>query len=208
LFIVDAVSTLGGVPIEVDSWGIDLCPSASQKCLGGIPGLAPVCVSPKGWQFINRIKEGNHGWFTDLRIWKKYAQEWGQWHPTPVTISSNLVSGLLTALEQLLETGIENRMNHFRELSLSLRKGLWDLSMDPITPDEELNPVLTAAFSPIGIDSGEIVTFLKDEHKIQISPGLGVLKPTVFRIGHMSPVINLKDIDVLLNALKDFNSSS
>jgi alanine-glyoxylate transaminase / serine-glyoxylate transaminase / serine-pyruvate transaminase len=204
LFIVDAVSTLGGVPIEVDSWGIDICPSASQKCLGGIPGLAPVSVSLKGWQFINRIKRGKHGWFTDLRVWSKYSQEWGQWHPTPVTISSNLVNGLLVALEQLVEVGIENRMKQFRELALLLRKGLWDLNMNPITPDEELNPVLTAAHVPAGVDSGEIVAYLKNEHQIQISPGLGVLKPTVFRIGHMSPVIKNKDIENLLNALKGF----
>ena len=204
LYIVDAVSTLGGVPIDVDSWGIDLCPSASQKCLGGIPGLAPVSVSAKGWQFINRAKERNHGWFTDLRIWYKYSQEWGQWHPTPVTISSNLVNGLWIALEQLVDEGIEKRMNQFRELALLLRKGLWDLEMDPITPDEELNPVLTAASTPAGVDSGEIVTFLKDKHHIQISPGLGVLKPTVFRIGHMSPVMEKKDINNVLNALNDF----
>ncbi|MDO9546175.1 MAG: alanine--glyoxylate aminotransferase family protein [Pelolinea sp.] len=204
LFIVDAVSSLGGVPVQVDDWGIDLCASASQKCLGGIPGLAPIAVSSKAWQLIDRTHENKHGWFTDLRVWRKYAQEWGSWHPTPITISSNVVNGLLVALEMLIDEGIEKRMERFRRLALSLRKGLHELELKPFTPDEELNPVLTAAYSPAGVDSGEIVTYLNEAHHIQISGGLGFLKPKIFRVGHMSPVINLKDIQNLLSALKDF----
>ena len=61
VFIVDAVSSLGGVPFEMDAWGIDLCASASQKCLGSIPGLAPVAVSPKGWECIDRSDDKAHG---------------------------------------------------------------------------------------------------------------------------------------------------
>jgi len=106
LFIVDAVSALGGVPYEVDSWGIDLCASATQKCLGSIPGLAPVSVSKKAWEMIDRSDEKAHGWFTDLRIWRKFAVEWADWHPTPVTVSSNQVNALTVALEQLMAEGI------------------------------------------------------------------------------------------------------
>ena len=204
IFIVDAVSSLGGVQCLVDGWGIDLCVSASQKCLGGIPGLAPVAVSPKAWKFINRSEENTHGWFTDLRVWQKFAQEWGSWHPTPITISSNVVNGFLVALEMLIDEGIDKRMERFHQLALSLRKGLWELNLNPFTPDDDLNPVLTAAYSPSGVDSEEIVTYLKEAHHIQISGGLGVLKPIIFRVGHMSPVIMLEDIQCLLRALKDF----
>jgi alanine-glyoxylate transaminase/serine-glyoxylate transaminase/serine-pyruvate transaminase len=205
LYIVDAVSSLGGVPYHVDGWGIDLCASASQKCLGAVPGLAAVSVSPKAWRFIDRSDEKAHGWFTDLRVWRKYAQEWGDWHPTPVTMSTNLVNGLLVALEQLIEEGIEKRMERYRQLALTLRKGLREIGMNPFTPDEELNPVLTAAYPPAGVDSGEIVTYLNKVHHIQISGGLGVLKPKIFRIGHMSPVVSQKDIEKLITALKDFS---
>lgn len=205
IFMVDAVSSLGGVPYNGDGWSIDLCASATQKCLGALPGLAPVSVSEKAWHLINCPGEIGHGWYTNLRTWKKYASEWGDWHPTPVTMPTNLVNGLLVSLEQLASEGIQSRMARYRALALQLRKGLWEAGMPPFTPDEEMNPVLTAAFSPEGIDSRAIVDYLLKEDNIQISGGLGHLKNRVFRIGHMSPVISEEDIKKLIDALKAFN---
>lgn len=204
IFIVDAVSSLGGVPYAVDEWGIDLCASASQKCLGSIPGLAPVSVSQKGWAWIDRSDKKAHGWYTNLQVWRKYALEWGDWHPTPVTMPVNLVDALLTALEMLMEEGIVKRMERYQSLALLLRKGLREAGMEPFTRDADLNPVLTAAYTPQGIDSGEIVQYLLDEHHIQISGGLGELKSKIFRVGHMSPVLEHTDIENLVSALKDF----
>lgn len=204
VFIVDAVSSLGGIPFDLKKWGVDLCASATQKCLGGIPGLAPVAISPKGWKMIDRSSAKAHSWYTNLQIHRKYAKEWGDWHPTPVTMPSNNVTALLVALEQLIEEGIENRVTRFRNLALQLRKGLREAGMEPYTPDELLNPVLTAAWSPEGVDSGQVVKYLLEEHKIQISGGLGELKGKVFRVGHMSPVITSEDIDILVRALKEF----
>lgn len=205
IFMVDAVSSLGGVPYNGDGWSIDLCASATQKCLGALPGLAPVSVSEKAWHLINRPGEIGHGWYTNLRTWKKYASEWGDWHPTPVTMPTNLVNGLLVSLEQLVSEGIQSRMARYKALALQLRKGLWEAGMPPFTPDEEMNPVLTAAFSPEGVDSSAIVDYLLKEDNIQISGGLGHLKNRVFRIGHMSPVISEEDIKKLIDALKAFN---
>jgi alanine-glyoxylate transaminase/serine-glyoxylate transaminase/serine-pyruvate transaminase len=205
LFLVDAVSSLGGVPIEVDGWGIDLCPSASQKCLGATPGLAPVSISPKAWKMIDRFKEKAHGWYTNLQIWREFAQEWGDWHPTPVTMPVSIANGLLVSLQQLLAEGIDARMRRYKTLALQLRTGLREADMQPFTPDEVLNPVLTAAYPPEGIDSARVVDYLLREHHIQISSGLGTLKPKIFRIGHMSPVITDKDMVTLISALKKFS---
>ena len=118
---------------------------------------------------------------------------------------TNLVNGLLVSLEQLASEGIQSRMARYRALALQLRKGLWEAGMPPFTPDEEMNPVLTAAFSPEGIDSRAIVDYLLKEDNIQISGGLGHLENRVFRIGHMSPVISEEDIKKLIDALKAFN---
>jgi alanine-glyoxylate transaminase/serine-glyoxylate transaminase/serine-pyruvate transaminase len=93
LFMVDAVSSLGGVHIEVDAWGIDLCPSASQKCLGATPGLAPVSISAKAWKMIDRSDAKAHGWYTNLQVWREYARDWGDWHPTPVTMPVSIATG-------------------------------------------------------------------------------------------------------------------
>ncbi|MDP2964637.1 MAG: alanine--glyoxylate aminotransferase family protein [Pelolinea sp.] len=204
LFLVDAVSSLGGVPMDVDGWGIDLCPSASQKCLGATPGLAPVSISPKAWKMIDRFEEKAHGWYTNLQVWREYAHEWGDWHPTPVTMPVSIANGLLVSLEQLLTEGIDTRMRRYKALALQLRAGLREAGMQPFTPDEAMNPVLTAAYPPDGIDSAKVVDYLLKEHHIQISSGLGALKPKIFRIGHMSPVITDNDMDTLVSALKKF----
>jgi alanine-glyoxylate transaminase/serine-glyoxylate transaminase/serine-pyruvate transaminase len=204
LFMVDAVSSLGGVLVDVDGWSIDLCPSASQKCLGATPGLAPVSVSQKAWKMIDRFENKGHGWYTNLSIWKQYARDWSDWHPTPVTMPVSIANGLLVSLEQLLTEGIDTRMKRYRKLALQLRTGLREAGMPPYTSDEILNPVLTAAYPPEGVDSAKVVDYLLNEHHIQISSGLGALKSRIFRIGHMSPVITEEDIQALISALKQF----
>jgi alanine-glyoxylate transaminase/serine-glyoxylate transaminase/serine-pyruvate transaminase len=204
VFIVDAVSSLGGLPYDLAGWHVDLCASATQKCLGAPPGLAPVAISPKAWRMIDRSDRKAHGWYTNLQNWRKYAQEWGDWHPTPVTMPTNAVNALLVSLEILIHEGISNRMERFRSLALQLRKGLREAGMEPFTPDILMNPVLTAVRPPKGVESGQVVRYLLDKHRIQISGGLGHLKKEVFRIGHMSPVLKPEDIENLVGALKAF----
>lgn len=206
LFIVDAVSSLGGLPYEMDKWGIDLCASATQKCLGSPPGLAPVAVSPFAWEFIDRTPQKAHGWYTDLRVWRQYSQDWGDWHPTPITMATNLVNALQVSLTQLMEEGIPVRMQRFRQFAGQLRDGLRSVGMEPFTADDELSPVLTAAYPPEGVSSNEIVKFLMDQAGIQISGGLGDLRYKIFRIGHMSPILTSADIDQVIGALRGFKA--
>ena len=194
-FIVDAVSSLGGVPFAIDEWHIDLCASATQKCLGSPPGLAPVAISQRAWDEIDRRPEKLHGWFSDLRMWRKYLQEWGDWHPTPVTFSSNILMALNVALHQLKGEGIETRLERYRSLAYRLRAGLSRIGLALYTPEERMNPVLTAAWMPEGIPSGKIIAYLENQHSIKISSGLGSLKEKMIRIGHMSPVMTEQDID-------------
>jgi len=207
VFFVDAVSSLGGLNLKMDDWGIDLCATASQKCLGAPPGLAPVAISDNGWKSIERNKNGKHGWYLNLNTWKRYAENWGDWHPFPITMATNNVAALHTSLESLLAEGIENRLSRYRVLALRLRNGLRRIGMQPLTPDEIMAPVLTAAYGPNGIPTSKIVEYLGEKHGIIIAGGLGKLKNKVFRIGHMSPIISAVDIDQVLFALDDFNKN-
>ena len=206
VFMVDAVSALGGIPYDMDKWGIDLCASASQKCLGAPPGLAPVAVSKRAWQMIDKNDRREHGWYTDLKVWRRYAHDWGDWHPTPVTMPTSTFKALDVALQLLVEEGIASRLERFKSLSLRLREGLKRAGMPAYTDVDSINPVLTAAYPPIGHSSGDVVQYLLKEHNIQISGGLGELKHTIFRIGHMSPVITESDIDILSEALCSFKA--
>jgi len=199
LFVVDAVSSLGGIEFRMEEWGVDLAASATQKCLGAPPGLSPVAVSQRAWERITRRPE-DAGWFTDLRMWKKYMVEWGDWHPTPVTMNSNLVTALNVALRMLAEEGIEARLERYRQLALQLRAGLERIGLEPYTPVERMNAVLTAAWTPV--PSGRLVSFLEQECRIKISSGLGAMKEQLIRIGHMSPVVTAQDIDDVIDGLE------
>jgi len=199
LFVVDAVSSLGGIEFRMEEWGVDLAASATQKCLGAPPGLSPVAVSQRARELITRQPE-DAGWFTDLRMWKKYMVEWGDWHPTPVTMNSNLVTALNVALRMLAEEGIEARLERYRQLALQLRAGLERIGLEPYTPVERMNAVLTAAWTPV--PSGRLVSFLEQECRIKISSGLGAMKEQLIRIGHMSPVVTAQDIDDVIDGLE------
>lgn len=98
--LVDAVSSLGGAELPVDEWDIDLCATATQKCLSTPPGLAVVSVSKKAWPQVER--SGYRGWYHNLNVWQYYAVEWANWHPFPLTMPTNIVMGFREALRQLV----------------------------------------------------------------------------------------------------------
>lgn len=203
-FFVDAVSSLGGVAMHMEDWCIDLCASATQKCLGAPPGLAPAAVSRRAWSAIDKNPSKGHGWYGDLRVWRQYATDWGDWHPSPVTMATSNVVALRTALEQLMAEGIAQRLERYRQLALQLRSGLIEIGMMPYTPEALMNPVLTAAYGPKGVSTAKIVSYLAEKYHIKISGGLGALKEIIFRIGHMSPVTTAADIELVLEGLRTF----
>jgi len=203
-YFVDAVSSLGGLPMFMDEWNIDLCATASQKCLGAPPGIGPAAVGPRGWEFIDRNPAKSHGWYSDLRVWRQYSIEWGDWHPFPISMATNNVMALKTGVDNLLSEGVESRLERYKKLALRLRNGLRAIGMTPYTSDELMAPVLTAAYGPNGVDTGKIVAYLAQEHLIRIAGGLGILKGKIIRIGHMAPTVSESDIDRVLDALSQF----
>lgn len=205
VLMVDAVSSLGGIPIRMDDWGIGLCTSASQKCLGAPPGLATVAVSPSAWELIDRVENKGHGWYLNLRVWRQYATEWAAWHPFPITMATNNVLALRAGLRSLLAEGLSQRAGRYERLALRLRQGLRQIGMPPFTPDELMAPVITAAYGPPGIPTGEIVNYMSQVHRTKISGGLGeTLHDKIIRIGHMSPTLNENDIDEVVRQLAEF----
>jgi alanine-glyoxylate transaminase/serine-glyoxylate transaminase/serine-pyruvate transaminase len=203
--MVDAVSSLGGIRLPVEEWGIDLCVTASQKCLGAPPGLAQVAISPRAWQIMASKTQRNHGWYLNLEIWQQHAQKWSDWHPYPISMPTNLVLALRASLQNLLREGIPNRMQRFQRLASRLRGGMRDLGLRLFVPEEHLSPVLTGVVSPDGIPSSAIVNYLLDEHGIKITGGFGdEMREQIFRVGHMSPVISEQDIDAVLDGVGAF----
>ncbi len=204
LFLVDAVSTLGGVPLDTEGLGIDFCMAASQKALGALPGLATVAVSERGWAAL--AKEPDiHGWYLNLRTWARYADEWGDWHPYPITLPVHLFFALDKALELLLDEGLEARWARHREVSRALHGRLRSMGIPLLVEDEaDRLATVTAAALPEGYVSEDLQKFLRDNHSILIAGGVGPLRKRIFRIGHMGYSAQDWLINRVVAGIKDY----
>nr|AIA15473.1 Aminotransferase class-V [uncultured bacterium] len=204
LSLIDTVSSLGGTLYEMDNWDIDITVTASQKGLGGAPGVAIVAVGPRAWEAISPQPDRPRSWYLDLRRWQWYAEHWADWHPFPVTVPTSVILGMRAALQSIQREGLGARLEHYETLASQLRNGLRALGLSPAVDDDIMAPVLTAVFVPDGIRATEIVKYLADQHSIKITTGFGDLKEKVIRIGHMGGKLNEDDIDTLLVAIRQF----
>lgn len=204
LFFVDAVSTLGGVPLEFDQWGIDFCVSASQKALGALPGLSTVAVSEKGWMSLAKEPDIK-GWYLNLRTWDRFATEWGDWHPYPVTLPVHLLFALDKALELVVSEGLTARWARHDEVSRALHEGLRSMGI-PLLIEEESNRLATttAATLPEGLTSEGLQEHLKERFGILVAGGVGPLRKRVFRIGHMGYSAQQWIVNRAVAAIRDY----
>lgn len=184
LVLVDAVTSLGGVALEPDLWGIDAIYSGSQKCLSCPPGLSPISLNQPAAEKVRGRKHPVQSWFMDLNLVMEYwdTKEKRSYHHTaPV----NALYGLQEALLALQEEGIETAWDRHRTNHLALRAGLDSLGLEFIVPEAERIPQLNAVGVPKGVDEGRVRRRLLDEHRLEIGAGLGTLAGKVWRIGLM-----------------------
>jgi alanine-glyoxylate transaminase/serine-glyoxylate transaminase/serine-pyruvate transaminase len=204
LLMVDAVSSLGGTWLPMDEWGVDVCVSGSQKCLGGVAGLGIVAVGERAWSAIAAQPERPRSWYLDLRRWQWYVENWGDWHPFPVTMPTSVVLALRAALRSLAAEGLSARLARYDAIARRLRTELAGLGFPLFVPEHLMAPVLTAAYCPPGISSEEVIHHLAERHAIKITHGFGSLKERVIRIGHMGGAVEPADVDQVLAALREF----
>ena len=126
--VLDTVASLGGVPVDVDGWDVDICYSGSQKCLSAPPGLAPITVSPSALGVLDNRKTPVANWYLDLKgIWRYWGDSPAYHHTGP----ANMVFALREALRMVAEEGLENRMTRHRQNAEFLWEGLEDLGLQP-----------------------------------------------------------------------------
>jgi alanine-glyoxylate transaminase/serine-glyoxylate transaminase/serine-pyruvate transaminase len=200
IFIVDAISSLGGTELQMDEWGIGICVSASQKCLEGPPGLALVAVGKAAWPLIEQ--KNTPGWYLNLRVWKDFAQRWSDWHPYPITMAVPALRGLRKGLERILGEGLKQRFERHRRVANLVRIGLANLGFELLIPADATSPTVTAAKGNEILSADAIVSKLKERYKIQIAGGIGEFKGQIFRIGHMGPQAQEEKIIPLLYAIE------
>lgn len=179
LAVVDAVSSLAAVPLEMDEWGIDVVVSASQKALMTPPGLGTVAVSPAAAAAAARATLPRY--YLDWERTRQ-AQERVDSAFTPAV---SLVVALDVALGLLLEEGIESVFARHLRLGRACRAGIKAMGLELFSPDEDRAAVVTAARMPEGIEASALTLALRDRHGITIAAGQGALKNRIFRIGHI-----------------------
>jgi len=200
LFVVDAVTSLGGLPVEVDRIGIDACYSASQKCMGCPPGLAPLTVSDRAMRTVSERRTPVTNWYYD---WALLAKYWGGDHMYHHTVPVSSLFGLQESLRAILEEGLEARFARHRDVSAQLMDGLATLGIHPFAQDGARLPTLNAVTLPEGVDDAAARKRLLIEYGIEIGGGLGALKGKVWRIGTMGESATRRNVALLLAALEN-----
>ncbi len=201
LFLVDAVTSLGGIEVRVDDWGIDALYSGSQKCLSVPPGLAPVSFSEKALLKIKNRKTRVPNWYLDMSLIGEYWQKdhkRAYHHTAPI----NMLYALYQALLLFFEEGAEKVFQRHAECHNKLKAGLEELGLKLYVEDKYRLPMLNAVSIPESIDEAEVRKKLRLEHKIEIGGGLGPLEGKIWRIGLMGYTAQPENVEKFLAALK------
>jgi aspartate aminotransferase-like enzyme len=179
LVVVDAVSSLGAVPLETDGWELDVVVSGSQKALMCPPGIAFVSVSPAALEAAARSTAPRY-----VLDWERTRKAQAKLD-APFTPAISIVRALDVALGLLLDEGLEGAFDRHARLGRACREGAKAMGLELFSPDEERSAVVTAIRAPEGVDSTEVVSALRDRFGITIANGQGELKGKIFRIGHI-----------------------
>jgi alanine-glyoxylate transaminase/serine-glyoxylate transaminase/serine-pyruvate transaminase len=200
LLIADCVTSLGGVAVEIDGWGVDAAYSGSQKCLGGPSGMAPVTLSPRACEAMASRTRPAQAWYLDLELLDRY---WNGDHAYHHTISSALVYALREGLRLVVEEGLEARFERHQRNAEMLWDGLEAMGLVLHVDAAQRIPSLTTVRVPEGIDEAHVRARLRDDYGIEIGAGLGPLKGKVWRIGLMGHGSQKPNVILLLAALVD-----
>ncbi len=202
LFVVDAVTSLGGHELAVDDWGIDAIYSGTQKCLGCPPGLAPVSFGERALAAMDARKTKVQSWYLDVSMLRKYYTGGGgggrvYHHTAPI----NMTYALHEALAIVLEEGLENRIERHAQMHRRLRAGLEAMGIRYV-PTHSLHS-LNCIHIPAGADDATVRRRLLEEYGIEIGSGLGVMAGKAWRIGLMGHGATLRNVDLVLAALRE-----
>ena len=200
LVVADAVTSLGSHDVQVDDWDIDVCYSASQKCLGAPPGLAPISFGERAMDAINKRDSTVESFYFNLQGVAEYWNETQRvyHHTSPIT----MIYAMRESLRMMMEEGIEERHDRHAKVAAGLRAGLTAMGLDMATdPDYQLNPI-TVVNAPDGVDEAEVRNRLLNDFDIEVSGGLGEFRGKVWRIGMMGEGARERSVLSVLSALE------
>jgi alanine-glyoxylate transaminase/serine-glyoxylate transaminase/serine-pyruvate transaminase len=182
LFLVDTVTSLGGCPVKVDEWKLDIVYSGTQKCLSCPPGMGPITFSPAASKALEARKTKVQSWYLDMAMVRRYwDQERFYHHTAPIT----MCYALREALRIVYEEGLEARWQRHKLNHLALMAGLQAMGLQPLVQEGYRLPSLNSIRIPEGADDAKVRSRLLQEYSIEIGGGIGKLKGKIWRIGLM-----------------------
>jgi aspartate aminotransferase-like enzyme len=193
LFLLDTVSSLAGIDVRTDDWGVDLCMTGSQKCLAAPLGLALVSVGPRAWEAMERRKAKAGSYVYDLLRWKEHwipesrggRVKDGAPRRQPVSIPTHLTAAMSAAVRLVLEEGLPHRFRRHEVAAAALRAGLQAMQLE-MFPDPSLwSNTVSCVRAPKGVAPDAVVTRMRDQYGILIGTGLAEIRTTTLRIGTM-----------------------
>lgn len=201
LLMVDCVTSLAGMPVEIDKWEVDMAFSGTQKCLSVPPGLSPVTVSDRAVEVFKQRKNPVPSFYFDFEQLLMYIDGHGgrSYHHTPPV---NMIYGLYSSLKEILEEGLETRWQRHAEAANYLLQEMESFGFSPFVPEaERLNPLTTLSL-PEEFKEAEIRKRIRDEHQIEVGAGLGPMAGKIWRVGLMGNNARPACVDQLVEALK------
>ena len=199
LLLVDTVTSLGGMDVDVDGWQIDACYSGTQKCLSCPPGLSPVTFNARAADVIANRKAKVQSWYLDLTMIQQY---WGSERLYHHTAPVNMNYALHEALKIVLEEGLEARWARHAAQHKGLKAGLEAQGLRYLADADHQLPMLNAVSLPDGVDEAPLRKRLLEEHRIEVGGGLGAFKGKAWRVGLMGESATERHVNGLLDALR------
>ena len=199
LIIVDAVSSLGGEEFAMDAWDLDICYSASQKCLGAPPGLSPISIGPRASEIIRTRETPVQSFYFNLADLEEYwSGSRAYHHTTPIS----MVYALRESLRMAMEEGLDKRIERHARCATALRAGLEGLGMQLFADANHRSNPLTTVFVPQGVDGDEVRRQLREDYNIEIAAGIGETRNKIWRIGLMGESCQETNVLRLISALE------
>lgn len=202
LFVLDTVTSLGGIPVEIDQWQVDAAYSGTQKCLSVPPGLSPVTFSDKAVGKLRGRSTPVQSWYLDLSLILAYVDGAGgrtYHHTAPIS----MLYGLHRGLKLLLEEGLEARWARHARLGGMLQDGLVEMGLPLLAQEGHRLPQLTTVGLPDGVEEAKLRRQLLDEHGIEVGGGLGQFAGRAWRIGLMGHSASERNVRLVLAAIAD-----
>lgn len=203
LTIVDAVTSLGGIPVETDEWGADAVYSGTQKCLSCVPGISPVTFSDTAVETVLKRRTKVQSWFLDLSLVMGYWTDGGTKRSYHHTAPVNTLYALHESLVMLKEEGIENAWTRHKRNHVALKAGLEAMGLSLLVDEASRLPQLNAVSVPDGVDEAAVRHRLLTRYGLELGAGLGALAGKVWRIGLMGQSSSAKHVTLCLSALEE-----